>query len=339
MNDANVVTTAPNISSLLAGAEVRQEGLGERARGTMLGLAVGNLLGIPVESRHFSDIDRDYVGGVSEIDPCEAFRPMDDDLAQAVDLGEALVEGGDLVGGFADRLLIWADENGRGMGYLTARVIRDLEAGYTPPEAARRDYEANLIASNGAIMRCAPLALARHGQPDLLVSDSAATCVVTHYAPTCQWSCIIVNALIAMLLRGARPDLRALISAAVDDWAPDMLAISLDDGIPVEILSAIGEGVPVVPDASWLRQDQGLIGHTLLALQCGLWAAETPLDLETALSQLVSAGGDTDTNAAVAGAVLGARYGASEIPERWMECVPERDRVEDLADALIALSN
>ena len=69
-----------------------------------------------------------------------------------------------------------------------------------------------------------------------------------------------------------------------------------------------------------------------------MWAAETPLDLEVALTQLVSVGGDTDTNAAVAGAVLGARYGASAIPERWLECVPERDRIEGLADALIALA-
>ena len=54
---------------------------------------------------------------------------------------------------------------------------------------------------------------------------------------------------------------------------------------------------------------------------------------------MVEAGGDTDTNAAVAGAVLGARYGTSAIPDRWLECVPGRDRIEGLADALIALSD
>ena len=339
MNDPNVVTAAPNVSALLEGTEAQEEGLRERARATMLGLAVGNLLGLPVESWHFRDIDRSYAEGITDIDPREAVRPMDDDLAQAVDLGEVLVEGGDLVAGFADRLLIWANENGRGMGYLTERVIGDLEAGYTPLEAARREYEDNLIASNGAVMRCAPVALARHRQPGMLVSDSAATCVVTHYASTCQWSCIIINTLIAMLLRGARPSLPALISAAVDDGAPDMLVISLNDGIPVEILSAIREGTPDVPDASWLRQDQGKIGHTLLAMQCGLWAAVTPLDLEAALIELVSVGGDTDTNAAVAGAVLGARYGVQAIPQRWLECIPGRGRIEGLAVALMALSD
>ena len=117
-----------------------------------------------------------------------------------------------------------------------------------------------------------------------------------------------------MLLRGTRPDLSALMSAAVADAAPDMLAAALDDGIPAGVLSAVVDGTPVVPDVSWLRRDHALIGHTLLALQCGLWAAETPLDFGAALRQMVAGGGDTDTNGAVAGAVLGARYGASAIP-------------------------
>ena len=62
------------------------------------------------------------------------------------------------------------------------------------------------------------------------------------------------------------------------------------------------------------------------------------MNFADAVVSVVSVGGDTDTNGAVAGAVLGARYGASAIPERWLACVPERDRVERLADALLGLS-
>ena len=159
---------------------------------------------------------------------------------------------------------------------LTSRVIQELEAGHAPPDAARLVYESNPIAPNGGVMRCAPVALARHRQPEMLVRDSAATCVVTHYAVSCQWSCIMVTAVIAMLLRGVESDLRSLMSAAAADGAPDMLATALDDGIPAGILSATQEGAKVVADASWLRRQQMLIGHTLIALQCGLWAAVTP---------------------------------------------------------------
>ncbi len=291
-----------------------------------------------MEGRWYSDIDRRYPEGVLHIDPREADRLMDDDLAQAVDLGEALVDAGDYVGAFADRLVVWARENGRGMGILTSSVIHELESGHAPPAAARIVYQLNPIAPNGELMRCAPVALARFRQPDLLVSDTASTCAVTHYAAACQWSCIIVNAAIALLLRGAEPDLPALLAAASADGAPDLLGAASGDGIPIEVLAAIADGDPVVSSTSWLRRDQRLIGHTLLAMQAGLWAAVTPLDFGTALRSIVEAGGDTDTNGAVAGAVLGARYGASAIPPAWLDCIPQRDRIETLADNLLALA-
>lgn len=337
MNDGSIVVTASGVTSLLSGEEDSLEGIRDRARGSMLGLAVGNLLGLPMEGWHFREIDRGYPRGVADIDPQEALRPMDDDLAQAVDLGEALLEGGNYIVSFASRLVNWARENGRGMGILTHSVIWELAAGHGPPHAARLVYESNPIAPNGGVMRCAPVALARFRQPENLVSDSAATCVVTHYAVTCQWSCIIVNAIIAMLLRGVEPDPQVLMSAATDDGAPDLHSVAVADGIPSGVLYAVSNGTPLVSDASWLRREQMLIGHTLIALQCGLWAAATPLRFEAALRQVVEAGGDTDTNAAVAGAVLGARYGASAIPGRWLECIPERSRIAALSDGLVAL--
>ena len=330
-----MVTKAEQVSAILGASALSEPGLQDRARGTMLGLAVGNLLGIPMEGRWYYEIDRYYPRGVLYIDKHEAHRRMDDDLAQAVELAEALAEDGDVAANLAARMVTWARENGRGMGSLTRRVIYELEGSSSPFEAARRVYESDPKAPNGGVMRCAPVALARHGNPELLVSDSAATCAVTHYADTCQWSCIIVNAVIALLLRGREPDLPAIVAAASADGCPDLLAHSNRDRIPVEVLSAIVAGQPLLADASWLRQDQVLVGHTLLAMQTGLWAATTPLDFESALRQVVEGGGDTDTNGAVVGAVLGARYGASAIPQQWLDCVPQRDRIERLADGLL----
>ena len=72
-------------------------------------------------------------------------------------------------------------------------------------------------------------------------------------------------------------------------------------------------------------------------MQMGLWAAWAPLSFEDALIQVVSAGGDTDTNGAVAGAVLGARYGATAIPARWLAGVPELATIGELGHALYDL--
>ena len=312
--------------------------LRDRSRGVMLGLAVGNVLGLPVEGRWYYEIDDRYPGGVIEPNPKEKDRPMDDDLAQSVELGEVLLAGGDVVYDFAQRLVTWRRENGRGIGNTTWNVIDLLEAGTSPSEAARIFYEHNPIAPNGGLMRCAPIAVAHHNAPKLLVRDSSTLCAVTHYAPTAQWSCIVINAAIALLLRGTDPDLLALLAASSADGAPDMLAKASADDIPTDVLASIVGGRPIITDASWLRCDQHLIGHTLLAMQAGLWAVATPLDFEAALVQIVSAGGDTDTNAAVAGAVLGARYGATAIPQRWLDCIPERERIETLADDLLALT-
>ena len=343
MTESDIVLLAPEVARLIAqtaSGDPSARDLTDRARGVLLGLAVGNLLGLPVESEWHHNIARRYPGGLADIDPREAGRPMDDDLAQAVDLAEALLAGGNYVREFADRLINWAQENGRGMGYTTGEVIRELASGEPPPEPARLVYERrNRIAPNGGVMRCAPIAIARRNNPELLVSDSTATCTVTHYAATCQWSCIIINTAIALLLNGVPPDLRAIMDAAVADGCPDLAAIAHNDRIPADILDAIAVGNNISHDAAWLQQDQRLIGHTLIALQAGLWAAATPLNLEDALIALVNAGGDTDTNAAVAGAMLGVRYGTSSIPERWLACVPQRARIERLADDLLAMGS
>ena len=337
MKDPDIVDRAPNICSAVGSVAGPADRLADQARGVMLGQAVGNLLGLEVEGWWFGEIDRHYSEGIRSIDPREVDSPMDDDLAQAVELGEALVDGGDYISAFAGRLVTWAHENGGGMGTMTSSVIWKLEDGHPPPEAARLEYDSNPIAPNGGVMRCAPVGLARFRQPELLVSDSAAACVVTHYAPACQWSCIVINATIALLLRGAAPDLPALLAAASADGTLEMLAQASSDGIPTEVLAGIAGGGPVASDASWLRKDQRLIGQNLLAMQAGLWAAVTRLGFEAALRQIVEPGGDTDTNGAVMGAVLGARYGASAIPQRWLDCVPRRGRIEALADDLLSL--
>ena len=317
----SIITEAPHVVSLLSQMAGTLPVAENRALGTVLGLAAGNLLGLPVEGKSASQIARRFPEVLADIDPKESSRPMDDDLAQAVELGESLVLGGDYITDLAQRLIKWRRENGRGIGYTTTAVIDLLEAGTPPPEAAHAIYvERDHIAPNGGVMRCAPVALARHSNPARLVQDSAATCGVTHFAPSCQWSCIIVNAAISLLLKGVAPAVSGLVEAAVADGAPPEIS---------------GWASRVGDDIADLAFDQGHIGHTLLCLQAGLWALATPLDLEDALVRVVSAGGDTDTNGAVAGAVLGARYGAEAIPQRWLDCIPQRRRLEDLALELV----
>ena len=289
----------------------------------LLGLAVGNLLGLPVEGASRSTIERAYPAGLSDIDPRERHRPMDDDLAQAVDLAEALAHDPDPLSGFADRLVRWRSENGRGIGIMTSTVIDYLEVGLGVPDAARAFWQERgspETQPNGALMRCAPVALKHALEPRSLIEQTASTCAVTHYAPGAQWSCMLVNAAIAMLLRGHEPSRDDLILAASQDGAPaELTAWTL--AIPQAIDHRIA--------------DELVSGHTYLCMQAALWCLDTEDGLEQALIKIVSGGGDTDTNAAVAGAVLGARYGASAIPQRWLDCIPERERIEAATRSLL----
>lgn len=296
------------------------------ARGVMLGLAVGNLLGLPVEGSSRESIGRHFPDGVREISPDERHRPMDDDLAQAVDLGESLLENDDLpnagwVEEFTRRLVKWRRQNGRGIGITTSAVIGLLEKGTPPPDAGQTVYLANgRIAPNGGLMRCAPVSLLWHSEPVRLVEDSAVSCMVTHHSPLCQWSCLVINVAIAMLRGGVVPEIAALVRALEADDAPIEV---------IEWANEVREGIES------LRWNHRHIGHTLLCMQFGLWATQTPLGFEEALVEVVGSGGDTDTNGAVAGAVLGARYGARAIPQRWLDCIPQRDRLERLADRMV----
>lgn len=322
VNTDGIVRRAPHLAELI-GSIPPQPIDQDRARGVLLGLAVGNLLGLPVEGASRSAIQRAYPDGLGDIDPREQLRPMDDDLAQAVDLAEALARDPDVATGFGDRLVKWRSENGRGIGIMTSTVIDYLEVGLGVPGAARAFWQERgspETQPNGALMRCAPVALRYAMDPDRLIEQTAVTCAVTHFAPGAQWSCILINAAIAMLLRGQDPSRDDLIFAATQDGAPSEL-IAWTLAIPEFIDDRIA--------------DERVTGHTYLCMQTALWCLDTEDTLEQALIRIVSGGGDTDTNAAVAGAVLGARYGASAIPRRWLECVPERERIESATRSLL----
>ncbi len=141
-----------------------REQLSDRFRGVMVGLAVGNALGLPVEGWSRDEIIRRHPGGVRAIDSRTRLLPWDDDFAQAVLLAEAYLDHEGLeLADLGRRLVLWRRENGSGIGLLTARVIEQLERGVPPEDAPRLVWKSRRrnAAGNGCVMRCAPVALRR----------------------------------------------------------------------------------------------------------------------------------------------------------------------------------
>lgn len=326
----------------------------------MVGLGVGNLLGVPQEGWPRHAVEASYPNGVRDIE-VEPGEPDDDDLAQAIILAEAAIEAGsaDLdVEEIGRRFWRWAEENGRGIGIQTADVLARIggafprcaqgvgvearkPAGWLAPEAAREVWEESgrYSAGNGAVMRCAPLAIRWTQDDAALARNTALSAVVTHADPRCTWSAVVVNVAVAVLLRGEEvygPDLLVRTSHAAAETGDSLAAFAVEGAVPESVVNACS--IPSSRAPADLILDGDDWGYTLKAMQVALWCAIQASDFEEALVAVVSAGGDTDTNGAVAGAVLGARFGLHAIPCGWRKRLAEirqgREPLDSLAERL-----
>ena len=335
----------------------------DRCRGLVVGLGVGNVLGVPQEGWPRDAVEASYPNGIRDIE-VETGEPDDDDLAQAIILAEAAIDAGageldvEVIG---RRFWVWAEENGRGIGIQTADVLSRIGGGMPrcaggagvhareprglpAPQAARQVWEESgrYSAGNGAVMRCAPLAIRWMGDDVDLARNTALSVVVTHADPRCVWSAVVVNLAVAMLLRGEAVEVPGLVARSQQTAARlgDSLAdFGVAGAVPEAVLEACSISNGITP--ADLVLDGHDMGYTLKAMQVALWCADQAADFEEALVAVVSAGGDTDTNGAVAGAVLGARFGLNAIPSRWRRRLAEarqgREPLEGLADRLRAL--
>jgi ADP-ribosyl-[dinitrogen reductase] hydrolase len=319
----NIVDSAP--------LDDNREALLDRFRGAMLGLAVGNALGLPVEGESAHAIRRHFPGGITEVGTEEHDRPWDDDLAQAAILAEVLLQSEELdPEAFAARLVVWARENGRGIGGLTRSAIDELAKGRTWHEAARVAWERNAMsnAGNGAVMRCPPVALRHIRSGADLIRTARTSALVTHYDARCEWSTVVTAVALATCL-SAEP-------VAVGDLAIAIEAIR-GEGWPADSMEQVAEAIRSVEGATLdaLKLDDPVdMGYTLKAMQVALWCTAQAGGFEQIVVGVVNEGGDTDTNGALAGAVMGARYGASSIPPRWLANVADTKGLMELADRL-----
>jgi len=298
----------------------------DRYRGTLIGLTVGNTLGLPVESWPRAAIRERFPRGLREIDPTEQRLPWDDDAAQTVILAEAILEHDTIhIADVAQRFVAWARTSGRGIGNLTARVIEALRDGKPPEEAARWVWERHggRPAGNGAVMRCAPVAMRwpRASDRARLLEETERSAIVTHHDPRCAWSAYAINLALTSALDGRR--------MAVLEIEGELARAGADE----HVLHAIREVSK--NDLDHFQLDGTAIGFTLKAMQAGLWCLENGEDYEESIVRVIGAGGDTDTNAAVAGAVLGALHGDTSIPRRWVANIRDADRLTSLADQLL----
>lgn len=297
-----------------------------RARGALLGLVAGNQLGVPTEHLGTPEaIRKAFPNGVWDLAPPPKNSPYDDDAAMTLLLGESLLEckGFDATD-VARRWVKWMKVDGRGIGATTRRALTLIDRGKEPFEAGSlvRQDNPRSSAGNGSVMRCVPVALRFRDDIDRLIRISTQQAAITHADERCTWGAAAVNLAVRELLLG-------------NIYFVDEVLHRLRDRAPRALVEAIHR-VPREGQDDLPVTVAGETGYVVHCVEIAFWFVTHDRTLEDALVYLAQAGGDTDTNAAVAGALLGARYGESALPPRWMDQMVGAQGIAKLAEQLLA---
>ena len=297
-----------------------QDILRDRYRGCLLGLAVGDALGAPLEFLERDEIERQFGvlremigGGWLETAPGE----WTDDTQMAFAIAKSIVRIGAIEPSDVATLFVeWFESKPKDVGNTTTRSLRHLASGVPWNEAGSRTLKefGGSAPSNGSLMRSAPIALANRADEEALIRHSIDVSRITHADPLACWSCVALNQGIAALLSESGDAIRSAAAVPQDEVMRAVMRSSVERG---EVRSG---------------------GFVLETLQSAFWAFRHHDGFEDVVVAAVNLGGDADTVGAVAGALAGARYGASAIPVRWLNVLHQRDKLIDLADSLLDLS-
>lgn len=263
-----------------------------------------------------------------------AGRPLwtsSDSIALALNLARSLGELGRFeAADVMARHVDWFRSNRRGTGTFTLKVLARVSDGTSPWEdAARLVWEERgpeVSAGNGSVSYCAPLGAAYAHRPRALRRTAPALSALTHHDERCRSACLAVTVAVAAGVRGEPP------TVAVQTAITEVL--DREGGEELEFLvEAVGSARPV---------DGPDMGFCLFTAAAGLQALLRSADadpgqgtFERELRRVVALGGDTDSNAAVAGALLGATVGAAMLPEAWLRALGGQNELRRAARRLV----
>ena len=280
----------------------------DRIAGVLVAAAAGDALGAGYEfgSAPFDGTAAMIGGGLGPFAPGE----WTDDTAMAVGVAEVAATGRVDLTAIAGRFLDWFATDPPDVGNQTRAVLG--AAGGDPAAVARASAlrfatHPGGSAGNGALMRTGAVALANLGDDPALVADAVAVSALTHGDPVSGEACAL--------------------------WC-----IAIDRAVRERRLDGIHDGLASLPDdrAAFWRQrlteaeagpperftPNGYVVTALQAAHAAIHATPVPDDrpadhLQHTLHRVIGIGDDTDTTAAIAGQLLGARWGASAVPAGW----------------------
>jgi ADP-ribosyl-[dinitrogen reductase] hydrolase len=310
-----------------------------RIEGGLLGLLIGDALGVPYEFHRPEDLPaRELLeltapAGFVRAHQRVAPGTWSDDGAQALCLLASLLEREQLdLGDFGRRMVNWfehgylaVDGDVFDVGIQTRAALARLAAGVEAAEAGSRGERDN---GNGSLMRVLPLALWHRGSDQDLIEDAMRSSQPTHGHLRSQLCCAVYCLWARRLLEGVELHAAwdaavAAIEAQVGRWfgglERDVKKLAKVELAAIDLHRAPG--------------GHGS-GYVVDCLHSARLALEEP-SYEGVVKAAIALGNDTDTTAAVAGGLAGIVFGTEGIPARWRQGLRGRDLLDPLLDALL----
>jgi ADP-ribosylglycohydrolase len=323
-------------------AVVTEGQLLSRAKGCLLGLAVGEALGVTNERRnlpaeHFPGLNEGFHvdlrgGGARELRPGQVSWASE--MAFCLSTALRNFNGYDVVE-TAKTYTRWLADAHEPPEVVKLALEQVLD-GRSPEFSGKRTWLENgqRFKDNAALARAAPIGVFLCGERDERLRATLDDTAITHFAPLCQLASATFNALIAAALLTPTDKLEApevlkvleaelsLAAATLGRKESDWVAFTKEaaDLLREDILAA-------QQDDPWLYGPELHLftwpTSVRVTFRLALWELFHAPGLEAALIDVANRGGDAGTNCAVTGALLGAVYGDQAVPERWTELLME----------------
>jgi len=270
---------------------------GNRAQGCLLGQLAGDALGSLVEFQSPEEILRRYPNGVRELADGGTWNTIagqpTDDSEMALLLARLLIERGTYDPKAAIKAYrFWLDSEPFDCGMTIATSLR----GCPNPDSQ----------ANGAMMRISPLGIFGANHPLKTVGKWAEQdAALTHPNPVC----LQANPLFTMAIAHSIAS-----GCEAEDLYQNIKIWAVDRAVNPSLMAAV-LGAAEAPPADYVQQQ----GWVLTAFRNALWQLRSAPSFEAGIVDTVMRGGDTDTNAAICGALLGSVYGLDAIPSQWVD--------------------
>jgi ADP-ribosyl-[dinitrogen reductase] hydrolase len=275
--------------------------------GCIVGGAIGDAAGTAFENR--------AAGSIADKFDFDAWRLSDDTQLTLATCEALLASGAANPESIAANFLRWHQRRWlSGLGASTLKALRDLEAGNHWALSGRSGERA---AGNGAAMRIAPLAFTDPSDDEgrRLIRDVSR---ITHHNDEASI--------------GARAVVVAVQLALTDSLQLKAVANSLPDTLLRDRLNEYA-ALPAEMGIKEAASRFGASGYVVESVPLALFAAKRSetIGFVEMVRELLAAGGDTDTNASIAGQIAGARLRLSGLPSEFVERLPQRDMVLETA--------